>query len=186
MTPTRGEPVGESSSKSPGPPHAEMDRVREGLTRAVARLCPRWLADQREDIVQNACLRVVRIFQESKEPVPLGASYLWRTAHSAVMDEIRKRGRRREVDMESLPPQPAPPVSSPEGQHAGAELRRAVEEGLGELSEPRRRAVLLYLYGFTLRESANVLGWKTKRVDNQRYQGLATLREYLKQRGFEP
>ena len=60
------------------------------------------------------------------------------------------------------------------------------EAGVRKLKESRRSAVLLYLYGFSLQESARALGWTTKRVDNQRYQGLAELRAFLKRRGLEP
>ena len=45
---------------------------------------------------------------------------------------------------------------------------------------------MLYLHGFSLADSARILGWTAKRVDNQRYQGLAELRRYLQERGFEP
>ena len=50
----------------------------------------------------------------------------------------------------------------------------------------RRWAVLLHLYGFSLKDSAAMLGWKTKDVDNHRYRGLEELRSYLRQRGFAP
>ena len=45
---------------------------------------------------------------------------------------------------------------------------------------------MLYLYGFSLQDSAKMLGWNPKRVDNQRYQGLAELRIYRMERGFHP
>jgi DNA-directed RNA polymerase specialized sigma24 family protein len=44
---------------------------------AVARrACPRWLADQAEDIVQNAMLRVMNARRKSGEDPDAPASYL--------------------------------------------------------------------------------------------------------------
>ena len=75
---------------------------------------------------------------------------------------------------------------SPEKAHESVRVRAAIEEGLGRMVEARRNAVLLYLQGFSLEESARLLGWSTKQVDNRRYQGLAELRSFLEQRGMKP
>ena len=169
------------------PPPVDFDRIRGLLERVVRQVCPPWLAGQSEDLVQNACLRVVQIWKKTEEPAALGSSYLWKVAHSAVMDEIRHRRRQREIAMDN--PGTAEPVSdapSPEQASSAAELRGSIEAGIRKLKESRRSAVLLYLYGFSLEESAQALGWTVKRVDNQRYQGLASLRAYLKRRGLEP
>ncbi len=157
------------------------------LRRAVGRVCPSWLASQREDLVQSACLRVLKIWSEAEESRPLEASYLWRVAHSVVMDEIRRRRRRPEVALGNPGvAEPAAQEAGPDQRHAAASLRGAIDEGLRQLSDPRRQAVLLYLHGFSLQDSARVLGWTAKRVDNQRYQGLSQLRAYLRERGLEP
>ena len=55
-----------------------------------ARTCPPWLADQRDDIVQNALLRVMKVLEREEEGIRT-ASYLWRVAYSAVVTEIRKQ-----------------------------------------------------------------------------------------------
>jgi RNA polymerase sigma factor (sigma-70 family) len=177
----------EHPEQSTAPTPAEFDRIRRILERAVRRVCPSWLADQSEDLVQNASLRVVQKWKKTEEPAALGASYLWKVAHSAVMDEIRHRRRHREVEMDAPgSAETASAAPSPEQTSSTAELRRSIEAGVRKLKESRRSAVLLYLYGFSLEESARSLGWTTKRVDNQRYQGLAELRDYLKRRGLEP
>ena len=177
----------EPPEPSTAPTRAEFDSIRHLLERAVRRVCPPWLAGQSEDLVQNACLRVVKKWKKSEEPAALGSSYLWKVAHSAVMDEIRHRRRQREVAMDNPGAvETASGAPSPEQASSAAELRRSIEAGVGKLKESRRSAVLLYLYGFSLEESARALGWTAKRADNQRYQGLAELRVYLKRRGFEP
>lgn len=177
----------EHPQQKEAPTQAEFDQIRRILERAVRRVCPSWLSGQSEDLVQNACLRVVQKWNKTEEPAVLGSSYLWKVAHSAVMDEIRHRRRHREVAMDDPgTAEPAADIPSPERASSAAELRGSIEAGVRALKESRRSAVLLYLYGFSLDESARALGWTRKRVDNQRYQGLAELRAYLKRRGVEP
>jgi len=164
----------------------DTGRLQAVLSGAVRRVCPAWLAARQEDIVQNAVVRVVRKWSETEEPEALGASYLWRVAHSAVMDEIRHRRRHPEDAWEVPPEKPAPEDLSPERRRAAGEVRLAIEEGLKTLPEDRRRAVALYLLGHSLKESADILGWTPKRVDNQRYKGLTALRSFLTEQGHEP
>lgn len=164
----------------------DTKNLQNVLSRAVASVCPAWMAQRREDIVQNAVVRIVRKWNETEEPEALGASYLWRVAHSAVMDEIRHRRRHPEDTWEVPPEGPTAEEDSPERRSAAADLRRAIEAGLGRLSEDHRRAVALFLLGHSLKESAALLGWTTKRVDNQRYRGLAALRGFLAEQGYEP
>ena len=38
--------------------------LRQDLVRAVARLCPRWLIDRRDDLVQAAVMRVMQITEK--------------------------------------------------------------------------------------------------------------------------
>lgn len=161
--------------------------MRSLLARAVGKICPRWLASQREDLVQSACLRIFKKIQQAEESVHLETSYMWQVAHSVVMDEIRRRVRRPESGLEALAD--GAPVSgqgSPEREQEAASVRRAIADALGALEPSRRHAVMLYLQGFSLRESAGILGWNAKRVDNQRYKGLAQLRSILEEKGWRP
>jgi RNA polymerase sigma-70 factor (ECF subfamily) len=162
-------------------------RMREILSGVVRRVCPAWMAAEREDLVQNACLRIVQRLGQEKESPHMGASYLWRVAHSVVMDEIRRRRRHPESPLvtEALD-EPAGDLASPERGRESAAMQAAITAGLRTLRESQRRAVVLYLYGFGLKESATMLGWNAKRVDNQRYHGLAALRAYLQERCLQP
>jgi RNA polymerase sigma-70 factor (ECF subfamily) len=164
----------------------DTQHLQTVLSRAVRRVCPGWLAQRREDIVQNALVRIVRKWSATEEPEALGTSYLWRVAHTTVMDEIRHRRRHPEDPWESPPESPTRAEDSPESRRESVELRRAIEAGLESLPVDRRRAVALFLLGHSLKESAEILGWTPKRVDNQRYQGLAALRRYLAEQGYEP
>ncbi|MGH8636053.1 MAG: hypothetical protein ACREUZ_02855, partial [Burkholderiales bacterium] len=62
------------------------------------------LSAQRDDVVQAAGMRVVQILdklQARGEGDPhFSSSYLYKVAHSALVDEIRRVRRRRETDLD--------------------------------------------------------------------------------------
>jgi DNA-directed RNA polymerase specialized sigma24 family protein len=51
-------------------------------------------------VVQAALMRVVEASKRREGDAPLRASYLWKAAYTATVDEIRRRRRRREVALE--------------------------------------------------------------------------------------
>jgi RNA polymerase sigma factor (sigma-70 family) len=151
-----------------------FEELRATLARVVGRICPSWMAGQKDDLVQTACLRIVKKVSGTEELSSIGTSYLWRVAHSVLMDELRRRRRHPEAELNpTMQTEPAATEPTPEGMSAGSELSAAIAAGLKTLNDARRWAVLLYLYGFSLKDSAGMMGWTAKRVDNQRYQGLA-------------
>ena len=77
--------------------------LRRQHTRSVRRVCPPWLADRSEDLVQNAVIRVLESRPRSAGEHPSGppASDLWRVAYRATVDESRRVRRRQEVAMET-------------------------------------------------------------------------------------
>ena len=152
------------------------------LRAAVARARPSDLASQREDRVQVALLRVLEREAQDEQNQVRTASYLWRVAFSVIADELRRRradqlrSRRTMVGEEP----------APEGRAPLPELGLGIRDCLGRLAEPRRMAVLLHLQGFRADETAGVLHWAVKRVQNLTYRGLADLRECLERKGLVP
>jgi len=162
--------------------------VRRALLKAVGRACPAWLADQREDIVQVAMTKVVRLVEEGKTADDLGPGYLGRIAYCAVIDEVRRQRRRRAmavVDDEAGAQIPAP-TPGPEARAHGRSLGVAIRDCLSLLARSRRLAVGLYLEGRGAVEIAGMFGWKRKQADNLVYRGLADLRQCLSGKGIEP
>lgn len=161
--------------------------LRRRLSQATLRVCPQWSWDRRDELVQRCLLRVMEINRKSEGDRELSASYLWRVAHSVVVDEIRKVRRRGEVPLEDEHQErvPAPERHDPERQAAGREIGRGIRACLAELGRPRRQAVALYLEGHTVPESARLLGWTPKQTENLTYRGLARLRECLTGKGFK-
>ena len=66
----------------------------------------------------------------------------------------------------------------------------AIGAGIGEcmthLNEDRRVAVTMYLLGHNVPETAGLLGWTRKRVENLVYRGLAALRKCLEGKELAP
>jgi RNA polymerase sigma-70 factor (ECF subfamily) len=164
-------------------PH-DYSHLREQVAAAVAHLCPGWLSDQRDDLVQLAVLRIHRRYDTAE----LNRSFLYRVAHSVIIDEIRKHKRRNEVGMTPTTPDriASPRARSPERVSAGHKLGEHISACLSELSDDRRRAVTLYLQGHSVPEAAQLLDFSRKKTENLVYRGLADLRKHLKARGIEP
>jgi RNA polymerase sigma-70 factor, ECF subfamily len=168
----------------------DVDALREDLERVVARVCPAWLAAQRDDVVQSAVMRVIQALQgrhgvsEGNPPFP--TSYLYKVAHSAVIDEIRRVRRRRETDLDDAAAVSAATSHDPERTAASLEIGRAIQGCLAHLKRERRLAVTLYLQGHTVAETARILEWPVKRTENLVYRGLADLRACLSCKGLRP
>lgn len=167
----------------------DLDALRLKLGRAVLRVCPPSLADQRDDLVHNALLRVIEVQRRDRGQRQFNASYLWKVAYSALVDELRRRRRRGEVSLEEQDqavPLPADRRSDPGTQAAVRELGRGIQSCLTRLIVPRRRAVTLYLQGYSVQQAASLLDWPAKRTENLIYRGLENLRQCLTQRGLRP
>lgn len=160
--------------------------LRRRLAWAVARVCPRWLAHEREDLVQAATLRVLDLTRRGEVSDVPPTSYVLKVAHSVVLDEIRRRERRpREQAMTSAEIEPA--AIAVQDQLRGArETGAAVLGCLRGLVPTRRRAVTLYLLGHPVPEAAARLGLAYKQANNLVFRGLADLRRCLAAKGITP
>jgi RNA polymerase sigma-70 factor (ECF subfamily) len=178
-----------------GPPpssEARWTTLRANLARAVRRQCPRWLSDHADDLAQEALVKIMTAAQREGER-SLSSFYLYRVAHSALVDEIRRRQRRREVALEADAPEDQSDGSAvpqaagdPEQDASLRELSTAVRSCLLDMTRDRRLAVTLYLQGHTVPEAARILGWAAKRTENLVYRGLADLRQCLLAKGHAP
>jgi RNA polymerase sigma-70 factor (ECF subfamily) len=163
------------------------------MVRAVRAQCPAWLRDYAEDIAQAALTKVMAAERRAEGERPLSPFYLYRAAHSALVDEIRCRKRRPEVPLESVAAaddevRSFEPMeqSDPERAASFRELGSAVRDCLIGAKRERRLAVTLYLLGHSVPEAARILGWSAKRTENLVYRGLADLRQCLLGKGHRP
>ena len=118
----------------------------------------------------------------------LAGFYLYKAAHSALVDEIRRVRRRGEASLENGDAVIAIAGAhlNPERIAASQEIGRGIEDCLAQMSDERRLAVTLYLQGHTVPEASRILDWSAKRTENLVYRGLADLRECLMLKGMRP
>jgi RNA polymerase sigma-70 factor (ECF subfamily) len=163
------------------------------MAQAVRRQCPTWLSDYAQDIAQAALMKVMALARQCEGERPLTSFYLHRIAHSALVDEIRRRRRRGEVALDVVTDggedhRPFEPRAQrdPEQDASFRQLGAAVRCCLVAMKRERRLAVILYLQGHSVPEAARILGWSVKRTENLVYRGLADLRARLAERGYRP
>ncbi len=166
-----------------------LPEVERQLVAAVRRCCPPWLAAHADDLVQEAMIKVVERARRRPGAPEVASAYLWRVAYSALVDEIRRHRRRREVPLageaDGVPELPAS-EPGPEREAGSRAIGVAIAECLHGMLPERRQAVTLHLLGHTVPEVAKLLGWSQKRADNAVYRGLADLRCALADRGVTP
>jgi RNA polymerase sigma factor (sigma-70 family) len=162
----------------------EAAELRRRLAAVVSRLCPRRLANEREDIVQASYARILEALG-ARGAVRLEAGYVWKTVHSVTVDEIRRAYRRRERavgdgDERADPPSPS---ADPERAAIAHEVGARIRECLGTLDATRRRAVVLRLAGWEHGQAASVLTVSRKAVGNLIFRGMEDLRRCLRGKG---
>jgi RNA polymerase sigma-70 factor (ECF subfamily) len=162
--------------------------LRERIARAVARVCPSWMAADREDLVQATWLKVRSARAGAEGNEELASSYLQRAAYSALIDELRARRRRAEVALDPVEGDEVQETreSGPEARARGREIGRGLRSCLAAMVDDRRVALTLRLLGHSVPEAARRLGWPGKRVENLVYRGLADLRACLRRKGLQP
>lgn len=179
--------------QEPASREARWSTLRAALARAVRRQCPRWLSEHAEDLAHAALIKVMAAADRSEGERPLSSFYLHRVAHSALVDEIRRRQRRREVSLVDEAGEPHQvvggeprAVGNPQQDASFRELGLAVRGCLLGMGADRRQAVMLHLQGHSVPETARLLGWTPKRTENLVYRGLADLRRCLLAKGHAP
>ncbi len=168
-----------------------MDRYGRLLRTAIARQCPPDMAAERDDIRQDACIRLWRALASGRE-IPSLASYVYRIAATATIDAIRRvKARREEVlgpdsaDHLDLASRLSAQGASPERAAALAELAGTVERARRDLAPARGQAVGLHLQGLTTSEIGDLLGWSEAKARNLVYRGLHDLRQRLRAEGID-
>jgi RNA polymerase sigma-70 factor (ECF subfamily) len=170
-------------------PDEAVAELRARLQRAMRRVCPRWLADRQDDLVQMATMRTLEARRSAEGNHEVATSYLYRVAYTTLIDEIRRLRRRPEVpleDAEGTGLEVAAATPGPEQDYAAKQIGRAIRDCLLLLLQPRRLAVTLHLQGHTVPQAAALLGWTAKRTENLLYRGLSDLRRCLEGKGVSP
>jgi RNA polymerase sigma-70 factor (ECF subfamily) len=169
-----------------------LDEYGALLRRAIGRCCPAELGLHRDEIEQDARIRVWQALRRERN-IEDPASYLYRIAATATIDAIRRVRTRREspitlveqVASDDSDRIPGAPPESPEDAAVRSEIGRKIDDALAELADNRRRAVALHLQGFTSQEIGRLANWSEPKARNLTYRGLKDLRERLRAAGID-
>lgn len=166
----------------------DIEVLRRTVLATVRKLSSPRLRPAAEDITQGVLIRVLEIRRREWGERPLPASYLYRAAYNAVLDELRRRRHSPEEpghgdDLLAAAPDAA---AGPERRVASGETAAAIRHCLRRLVATRRRAVTLYLEECTVSEVAAALGHTAKKASHLIYRGLADLRTCLAGKGIRP
>src|SRR5499426_2733711 len=177
--------------------NAILEKYGAFLRQTIARVCPKDLGIQFDDIEQDARLRLWRAIEAERE-INFHGSYIYKIVISVTINAIRRAKARREEqlrllwddeDEDAAEVKPIIPAAgaenSPEAQAEREELLRKVEDAMARLPESRRLAVGLHLKGMTTDEIADLMGWSEPKARNLVYRGLKDLRGALRDAGVE-
>jgi RNA polymerase sigma-70 factor (ECF subfamily) len=177
--------------------NAILEKYGAFLRQTIARICPKDLGIQFDDIEQEARLRLWRAIESERE-INFHGSYIYKIVVSVTINAIHRAKSRREEQLrlaedegdENAAKAPitsltAGTENSPEAQAEREELLRKVEEAMARLPENRRLAVGLHLKGMTTNEIADLMGWSEPKARNLVYRGLKDLRDELRAAGIE-
>jgi RNA polymerase sigma-70 factor (ECF subfamily) len=176
------------SDHSPPIGEEELKALRRRLRAAVARTCPSWLAADSEDIVQTGFMQLVTKLKKSAGERQFSSIYLAKAARGVVVDEIRRRYRRRELQTEERQSVEFARSNDPdpERESASREIGQALRDCLKRLRDSRRLPVTLYLRGCSVPEVGRRLEWPPKKTESLVFRGLKDLRLCLSKKGVAP
>jgi RNA polymerase sigma factor (sigma-70 family) len=127
---------------------------------------------------------VWEIITRSEGRQELKATYLWKTAYSVVLDEVRRARWRYERTFEDDADERATMAADPEQNAAAVEVAKKVRDCLAGLDEGRRRAVQLRLAGVGHETASRMLGLSVKQISNLAFRGMQDLRACLRAKGI--
>lgn len=182
----RGENTANRARRFAPQDHETFHRLHE----MIGDICPVWLQDGREDLAQKAMLRILEWVQRIDNDQELTQLFLYRVAQSVVIDEVRAARRERNKHREH---RRRTKVSKDTDRGVWLEApERAVEDEIQiehikacmrELSKDKRIAVTMMLQGYSQKEAAKMLDWKSKKVENHSLRGRSELRACLRSKG---
>ncbi len=160
---------------------AELVRRHVRLVRGTARRVI-GIADAAEDVFQATFLLLARKAAGGSWGPTVGPWLYQATLRLAA--KARSRAARRPIASPMSPNIPAPPID-PSAGLAWAEVRAALDRGLGALpARLRDPLVLCYLEGMTRDEAATALGCSSAAIKGRVARGRERLRELFANRGL--
>ncbi len=132
-----------------------------------------------QDVVQNTFLRYHKHLQNANgKTLDNPKAWLFRVAHNASMDVLRRRQRHREI-REQIKHDPAVTKTNTQSEVQQLETRELYDLALQELNqlpdEQKQVLLLKHIQGLTLREISEITGLNIGTVNYRLTQGLKAL-----------
>lgn len=156
------------------------------LRAIVLARCPRGVGLDPDEVEQEVRVRLWQSLQR-ENVIEQPASYLYRTAMNVMVDLLRRRQARPDLDAQSLDAvSDDSSIATPDPAQAAErqELAGAVRAAIARLPERRQQPVELHLQGFGFAEVARLLDLSDATARNLIYRGMEDLREQLRATGW--
>ena len=161
-------------------------RERSIILRYVTCFCPHWSMDDREDIAQSVLLRVLEQRARNGPLREYSAGYLRAATRSEVIDQVRRKERRRETAIGSADDIGGWNIQygeDPNSLERVVACRRVCEALLRRMTRMRtetRVALGLYMLGHSASQAAEILRCDRKRIENLVYRETAHIRRWFR------
>ncbi len=170
-----------------------VDRARRGDTNAIGWLYDHYYdriyryvlfkvgsVDEAEDLTGQVFLRMVESIRGFEWQGSSFASWLYRIAHNQVVDFLRRRTRRPQVDIDPLASVLIADTGDPQVAAEAAELRGQLRGALDRLTELQSQVIALkFGGGLSNAEVAHILGRTEGAVKALQYSALQNLARWL-------
>ncbi len=151
------------------------DRYAEPIYRYLYRILGN--AAESEDLTSEVFLKLLQTLGTRRAPRKQLAGWLYRVAHNAAMDFLRKQGKRGTMPLEeAVASDSEPPSSKVEEQEASEKLRSSLQHLTVE-----QQQVILLRFGEELKlaEIAQLMGKSLGAVKIQQHRAIRRLRQLL-------
>ncbi|MGI8588249.1 MAG: sigma-70 family RNA polymerase sigma factor [Chloroflexia bacterium] len=172
-----------------------VERAREGDPEAIGWLYDRYFdriyryvlfkvgsQEEAEDIAAGVFLRMVESIGSFQSRGSSFASWLYRIAHNQVVDLLRQKTRRPQVDIDPLAAMLTSEIGDPHAEAEAADMRGHLREALGQLTDLQAQVIALrFGGGLSNAEVGRVLGRTEGAVKSLQYSALQNLNKALQQ-----
>jgi RNA polymerase sigma-70 factor, ECF subfamily len=152
-----------------------FDRLLGEMRPKLHRYCARMTgsAIDAEDIVQEAIVKALEAF-DGTGPIAHIEGWLFRIAHNAALDHLRRRSRQSAAQVAEDFDMMADPVMTSEDRHiAATSLRTFMRLPVAQ----RSTVILMDVLGYTIEEIGGIIGSSVPAVKAALHRGRARLRE---------
>jgi len=167
-------PPNQSDAPPDGDARAQFDRLLGDWRPRLHRYCARMTGSiiDGEDVVQDALIKAIEAFAQAR-PIANVEGWLFRIAHNAALDFLRKRARRQAMRSDEDLDMVGDPVSAvSERQVAAASLRTFMRLPAAQ----RSSVILMDVLGYSLDEVGGIIDTSVPAVKAHLHRGRERLR----------